>query len=116
MVFIPNNLSWSPRSVRDLHRRRWNIEVFFKQAKQTLKLSNFLGHSADAVRWQVCKALLVEVLLRFQGFASAWARSFTRLFAVVRSAVWERLDLLGPLRSYGRASNRERKSCAQKLQ
>jgi IS4 transposase len=59
MVFIPNNLSWSPRSVRDLHRRRWNIEVFFKQAKQTLKLSNFLGHSADAVRWKVYKALLV---------------------------------------------------------
>ena len=108
MVFIPNNLSWSRRSVCELHRRRWDIEVFFKQAKQTLKLSNFLGHSADAVRWQVCKALLVEVLLRFQGFASAWARSFTRLFAVVRSAVLERLDLLGPLRSYGRASGQTR--------
>ncbi len=43
----------------ELHRRRWDIEVFFKQAKQTLKLSNFLGHSADAVRWKVYKALLV---------------------------------------------------------
>jgi hypothetical protein len=39
---------------------------------------------------------------------SAWAHSFTRLFAVVRSAVWERLDLLGLLKSYGTASGRIR--------
>jgi hypothetical protein len=108
MVFITNNLSWSPRSVCDLYRRRWDIEVFFKQVKQTLKLSNFLGHSANAVRWQVYTALLVYVLLRFQAFLSDWAHSFTRLFAVVRSAVWERLDLLMLLKSYGTASGRVR--------
>ena len=83
----------------DLYRRHWDIEVLFKQVKQTLKLSNFLGLSANAVRWQVYTALLVYVLLRFQGFLSAWAHSFTRLFAVVRSAVWERLDLLELLKS-----------------
>ena len=108
MVFITNNLSWSPRSVCDLYRRRWDIEAFFKQVKQTLKLSNFLGHSANAVRWQVYTALLVYVLLRFQAFLSDWAHSFTRLFAVVRSAVWERLDLLKLLKSYGTASGRVR--------
>jgi len=108
LVFITNNLSWSPRSVCDLYRRRWDIEVFFKQVKQTLKLSNFLGHSANAVRWQVYTALLVYVLLRFQAFLSDWAHSFTRLFAVVRSAVWERLDLLRLLKSYGTASERIR--------
>ena len=50
LVFITNNLSWSPRSVCDLYRRRWDIEVFFTQVKQTLKLSNFLGHSANAAQ------------------------------------------------------------------
>ena len=55
---ITNNLAWSPRSVCDLYRRRWDIEVFFKQVKQTLKLGSFLGHSANAVRWQVYTALL----------------------------------------------------------
>jgi IS4 transposase len=72
----------------DFYRRHWDIEVLFKQVKQTLKLSNFLGHSANAVRLQVYTALLVYVLLRFRGFLSAWAHSLTRLFAVVRSAVW----------------------------
>ena len=106
MVFITNNLNWSPRSVCDLYRRRWDIEVFFKQVKQSLKLGSFLGHSANAVRWQVYSALLVYVLLRFQAHMSNWGHSFTRLFAVTRSTLWERLDLLALLKSYGTAPGR----------
>ena len=108
MVFITNNLAWSPRSVCDLYRRRWDIEVFFKQVKQTLKLGSFLGHSANAVRWQIYTALLVYVLLRFMAHLSGWGHSFTRLFAVTRSALWERIDLLALLKSYGTASGRFR--------
>lgn len=106
MVFLTNNLAWSPCSVCALYRRRWDIEVFFKQVKQSLKLSGFLGHSANAVRWQVYAALLVYVLLRYMAYLSAWGHSFTRLFAVARSALWERLDLLDLLKSYGTASGR----------
>lgn len=108
MVFITNNLKWSPQSVCDLYRRRWDIEVFFKQVKQSLKLSGFLGHSANAVRWQVYAALLVYVLLRYMAHLSDWGHSFTRLFAVTRSALWERLNLLALLKSHGTASGRMR--------
>jgi Transposase DDE domain/Domain of unknown function (DUF4372) len=108
MVFITNNFDWSPQSVCDLYRRRWDIEVFFKQVKQSLKLGSFLGHSANAVKWQVYTALMAYVLLRFMAHLSDWGHSFTRLFAVVRSAVWERLDLLALLKSYGTASGRFR--------
>jgi len=104
MVFITNNTDWSPRSVCDLYRRRWDIEVFFKQVKQSLKLGSFLGHSANAVKWQIYTALLVYVLLRFMAHLSDWGHSFTRLFAVTRSALWERIDLLALLKSYGTAS------------
>ena len=103
MVFITNNTHWSPRSVCDLYRARWDIEVFFKQVKQTLKLGDFLGHNANAIRWQVWTALLVYVLLRFAAHMSQWGHSFTRLFAVARASMWERLDLLGVLQSYGTA-------------
>lgn len=104
MAFITNNTQWSPRSVCDLYRARWGIEVFFKQVKQTLKLGDFLGHNANAIRWQVWTALLVYVLLRFAAHMSKWGHSFTRLFAVVRAAMWERLELLDVLRSYGTAA------------
>ena len=103
MVFITNNTAWSAGSVCDLYRARWDIEVFFKQVKQTLKLGDFLGHSANAIRWQVWTALLLYVLLRYAAHIGQWGHSFTRLFAVVRAAMWERLDLVGLLRSYGTA-------------
>jgi IS4 transposase len=103
MTFITNGTEWSPRSVCDLYKARWEIEVFFKQVKQTLKLSGFVGYSANALRWQVWTALLVYVLLRFQGFQSDWGHSFTRLFAVTRAAMWERWDLQWLLKSYGTA-------------
>ncbi|MFM7182571.1 MAG: IS4 family transposase [Verrucomicrobiales bacterium] len=108
MVFITNNFDWSPQSVCDLYRRRWDIKVFFKQVKQSLKLGSFLGHNANAVKWQVYTALMVYVPLRYMAHLSEWGHSFTRLFAVVRSTVWERIDLLALLKSYGTASGRFR--------
>ena len=103
MTFLTNNLEWSPRSVADLYRCRWQIEVFFKQIKQTLQLADFLGHNANAVRWQVWTALLVYVLLRYLSYLSKWAHSFTRLFTILRAALWNKLDLLKLLACYGTA-------------
>jgi hypothetical protein len=103
MTFLTNNLEWSPRSVADLYRCRWQIEVFFKQIKQTLQLGDFLGHNANAVRWQIWMALLVYVLLRYLSYLSKWSHSFTRLFTILRAVTWARLDLLGLLDCYGTA-------------
>jgi hypothetical protein len=103
MVFLTDNLAWAASSVVALYKARWEIEVFFKQIKQTLQLADFLGNSANAVRWQVWMALLLYVLLRFLAVQSQWGHSFTRLWAVTRSALWLKLDALGLLRSYGTA-------------
>lgn len=104
LVFLTNNLEWSGGSVADLYRCRWQIEVFFKQIKQTLQLADFLGHNANAVRWQVWMALLVYVLLRFQAWRSRWAHSFSRLLTVCRAALWLPRDLTELLDRYGTAS------------
>ncbi|PYL17705.1 MAG: IS4 family transposase [Verrucomicrobia bacterium] len=104
MTFLTNHLSWSPESVVELYRCRWRIETFFKQIKQTLQLADFLGTSANAVRWQVWTALLVYLLLRYLAFLSNWAHSFSRLFAVVRTCLWRKWDLLKLLARYGTAA------------
>jgi hypothetical protein len=103
MTFLTNNLEWSPCSVADLYRCRWQIEVFFKQIKQTLQLADFLGHNANAVRWQVWTALLAYVLLRYLSYLSKWSHSFTRLFTILRAVLWSKLDLLKLLDCYGTA-------------
>ena len=103
MVFLTNHLEWSAQTIADLYRCRWQIEVFFKQLKQTLQLADFLGNSANAVRWQVWTALLTYVLLRFCAWLSQWGHSFTRLFALLRSALWQKLELRSLLEVYGTA-------------
>ena len=61
MTFITNNMEWAARSIGDLYKSRWGIEVFFKQIKQTLQICDFLGHSKEAIRWQLWSALLLYI-------------------------------------------------------
>jgi hypothetical protein len=113
MVFITNNTDWAASSVGDLYQARWGIEVFFKQIKQTLQVCDFLGHSKHAIRWQLWAALLLYILMRFQGQIVDWSHSFSRLLAIVRGVVWDRIDLMSLLKSYGTAggSYRMRATC-----
>ena len=105
MTFITNNKKWSPNSVCDLYKSRWAIEVFFKQIKQTLQLGDFLGHSENAVKWQIWTALLVYVLLRFVSFTNQWGHSFNRLFTMIRGVLWMKFQLDPLIQSYGTASD-----------
>ena len=101
MEFLTNNLDWAAGSVAELYRCRWDIEKFFRQMKQTFQLADFLGNSANAVHWQIWIALLLYVLLRYLSFLSRWHQSFTRLWAVCRTTLWRRIDLVELLKSYG---------------
>jgi len=115
LEFFTNNFEWSSATVADLYRCRWQIEAFFKQIKQTLQLCDFMGNSANAVRWQIWTALLLYVLLRFQVFLHSWPHSFTRLFTLLRAVVWDRFDLTALLQFYGTAKARWR-ICPQALE
>jgi hypothetical protein len=112
MAFLTNQLDWAGSSVADLYRCRWQVEVFFKQIKQTLQLADFLGHNENAVRWQVWTALLLYVLLRFVAWVHRWAGSFSRLFTLLRATLWMPKDLAALLDRYGTAKPTERRMCA----
>ena len=103
MTFISNNIQWAASSVCDLYKCRWSIEAFFKQLKQTLQLCTFLGHSRNAIQWQIWTALLTHLLLRFMAFISKWHHSFIRLFTMLRAVLWSKLDIFSLLKSYGTA-------------
>ena len=51
MTFRTNNTKWAAGTVCELYKARWGIEVFFKEFKQTLQLTDFIGTNADAVKW-----------------------------------------------------------------
>lgn len=108
MTFITNNFAWSPRTIAELYRARWAIELFFKELKQTLQLADFVGYNEKAVKWQVWIGLLAHLLLRFLKHVAKWTLSFSRLVGTVRAAVWMKIDLLGALRLYGIAGGPKR--------
>lgn len=108
MSFISNNMNWAASSICDLYKARWSIEVFFKQMKQTLQLADFLGHSKQAVRWQIWTALLTYVLLRFIAFQSKWTGTFSRLFTVLRGTLWSTFSIFSVLDCCGTAGGKPR--------
>jgi hypothetical protein len=112
MTFFTNNMEWAASSICDLYKSRWNIEVFFKQIKQTLHIGDFLGHNKNAVQWQVWTALLLYILLRFLHTASKWDHSFIRLFTCLRAVLWQRRNIIDYLKSYGTAGGSFKLLCA----
>ena len=104
LEFLTNNLAWAPTTVVELYKSRWAIEAFFKQLKQTLQLCDFLGHSKNAIQWQIWMGLLAYLLLRFLAWLHDWSHSFNRVAAIVRAVLWSLLDLRKLLDSYGTAA------------
>lgn len=60
---LSNDLDAPAQDIADLYKRRWQIELFFRAMKQTLKIARFLGRSENAVRIQVAVALIAFLLL-----------------------------------------------------
>lgn len=103
MVFLTNNLDWAADTICELYRARWNIEVFFKELKQTLQFADFIGYNENAVKWQVWIGFLVHMLLHYAKFLSAWTQSFARLVGIARGGMWLEIDLIETLILYGTA-------------
>ena len=108
MVFITNNLAWSARTICELYKARWTIESFFKELKQTLQLSDFIGTNENAVEWQIWTGLLLHLLLHYFKFLSGWKKSFSRLVGLAKTGVWMFEDFLEILKAYGTAGPPQR--------
>jgi hypothetical protein len=63
LVLLTNNFTLSARTIADLYRCRWQIELFFKWIKQHLRIKSFFGTSENAVRTQIWIAITVYVLV-----------------------------------------------------
>ena len=61
---ITNNLELSARTIADLYKKRWDIELFFKAIKQNLQIKTFVGTSENAVKSQIYIALISYLLLQ----------------------------------------------------
>jgi hypothetical protein len=92
--FLTNNLTLSPRTIAELYRNRWEVELFFKCIKQDLVILSFLGTSENAVRLQIYAALTAVVLVKYLQFmANKVIWNFSNLFHLLRLNWFTYLDI-----------------------
>jgi Transposase DDE domain/Domain of unknown function (DUF4372) len=97
---VTNDLDAPAQEIADLYKLRWQIELFFRWVKQTLRIKHFVGTSENAVRIQIAVALIAFLLLRLSQATQKAIRSPLEFARLVRSNLMHRrpLDrLLKPL-------------------
>ena len=97
-VFLTNNFKLSARTIADIYKARWQVELFFKWIKQNLKIKSFIGTSKNAVMTQIWIALCVYLLLAFIKFQSRLKKSMQQILRLLQLNLFEKRDLMALLR------------------
>jgi hypothetical protein len=82
------------KTIADLYKERWQIELFFKWIKQNLKIKTFLGTSNNAVLTQIWIALCVYLLLAFLKFKAQLGISMQQMLRLLQLTLFERRNLI----------------------
>jgi hypothetical protein len=94
MVFVTNHLKLAASTIAAIYRDRWQIELFFKAIKQSLRIKTFVGTSPNAVMIQIWTALISMLLLRFLQLRSTYGWSLSNLVALLRQQLFVYRDLM----------------------
>ena len=97
-VFLTNNFKLSAKTIADIYKSRWQVELFFKWIKQNLKIKSFVGTSKNAVMTQIWIAMCVYLLLAFLKFQSGLHKSMQQILRVLQLNLFEKRDLMALLR------------------
>jgi hypothetical protein len=92
---LSNDLDAPAQLIAALYKRRWQIELFFRWIKQTLKIKHFLGRSENAVRVQIAVALIAFLILRLAHRAQNGVKSGLAFARLVRANLMHRRPLDG---------------------
>ena len=49
-MFLTNRFDLAAKTLCDLYKARWQVELFFKTMKQQLQVKKFIGTSVNAVK------------------------------------------------------------------
>ena len=63
LVFLTNNFDIPAKTVADVYKQRWQVELFFKWIKQHLRFKRFYGTSENAVKSQIWVGLCIYLLV-----------------------------------------------------
>jgi hypothetical protein len=91
--FLTNKLDFAASTIAEIYRDRWQIEIFFKALKQSLRVKTFVGTSANALRTQIWTALIAMLILKYLKLKSTFGWSLSNLVALLRQQLFVYRDL-----------------------
>jgi len=97
-VFLTNNFKLSAKTIADIYKARWQVELFFKWIKQNLKIKSFIGTSKNAVMTQIWIALCIYLLLAFIKFQCKLTKSMQQILRLLQLNLFEKRELMALLR------------------
>jgi len=92
--FLTSNLKLAAKTIADIYKSRWQIELFFKWIKQHLKIKSLLGTNPNAVLTQVWVAMCYYLLLTYIKYQTKYGYSLTELGRMIREVLMERTNLV----------------------
>ena len=91
--FLTNNFHLAAKTIADIYKARWEIELFFKWIKQNLKIKTFLGTSRNAVMTQIWIALITMLVLAYMKFLANLGQSITQIQRLLQLNLFKRQSL-----------------------
>jgi hypothetical protein len=90
---ITNQFTWTANTISDLYKARWDIEQFFKDIKQLLKIKSFLGTSPNAVLIQIWTAMITILVFKYLKACAKYGWCLSNLVAFLRINLLVKFDL-----------------------
>jgi putative transposase len=97
-VYITNSMHLAAKTIADVYKERWQIELFFKWIKQNLKIKSFLGTSKNAVLTQLWVAMCMYLLLAYLKYSCKLGRGMISLLRLLQLNLFEKRNLITLLR------------------
>jgi len=93
IILLTNQFQWSANTIAQVYQDRWQIELFFKNLKQLLKVKSFVGTSQNALLSQLWVALIAYLLLSYLKFRSKFGWSLYTLCSILPTNLFSRRNL-----------------------
>jgi Domain of unknown function (DUF4372)/Transposase DDE domain len=103
--FLTNNFTLPARTIADIYRQRWQVELFFKWIKQHLRIKAFYGTSENAVKTQIWIAVSIYVLVAIVRKRLGLEASLYQILQILSVTLFEKTPILRALQACDSDSN-----------
>ena len=105
LKFLTNNFTLPARTIADIYRQRWQVELFFKWIKQYLRIKAFYGTSENAVKTQIWIAVSIYVLVAIVRKRLGLEVSLYQILQILSVTLFEKTPILQALQACDSDSN-----------